>query len=135
MPIYRPYRRIDSAIQGRRRQNAEAANRAGDAMIAALHKIGTLIRSIKFNPDQPRVPAGDPAGGQWLGEGGEAAAGDLSISAIASSGGSSLARLCQTQFDRDIFQCRMAGLRSCYDQAYHRYAACLARRQIPPLNY
>jgi hypothetical protein len=30
-----------------------------------------LRRKANFNPDQPRVPAGNPGGGQWTSEGGE----------------------------------------------------------------
>ncbi|MDX3807919.1 MAG: hypothetical protein QHC89_16180 [Bosea sp. (in: a-proteobacteria)] len=37
---------------------------------------------------------------------------------------------CEAQLDRDIFQCRMVGSCSCYEQAYQRYAACLARKYL-----
>jgi rare lipoprotein A len=62
------------------------------AMIAALHlRLGEIPKSRlarlarvnavlkSFNPDQPRVPAGNPDGGQWTGEGGaDAETGDVS---------------------------------------------------------
>ena len=88
-----------------------------------------------FNPDQPRVPAGNPDGGRWTGDG--------SPSTIAEPHGQMAARRisptteakCELQYQRDIFQCRMVGLPSCYAQAAERYAACLAGRPIPPLNY
>jgi hypothetical protein len=42
---------------------------------------------------------------------------------------------CVAQYERDIFHCKMVGLPECYAQAAERYAACLAGRPIPPLNY
>ncbi len=37
---------------------------AADAFLAALDRYRAL-RAKEFNPDQPRVPAGSPEGGQW----------------------------------------------------------------------
>ena len=42
---------------------------------------------------------------------------------------------CNAMHKRDLFHCRMVGLRSCYAQAYLRLTNCLEGRQIPPLNY
>ncbi|KLK95056.1 hypothetical protein AA309_00220 [Microvirga vignae] len=42
---------------------------------------------------------------------------------------------CEEQYDRDIFQCKMVGLRSCYMQAMVRKIACEKGHPIPPLNY
>jgi hypothetical protein len=42
---------------------------------------------------------------------------------------------CDDMHRRDLFQCKMVGLPSCYAQAYLRYTNCLNGRQIPPLNY
>jgi hypothetical protein len=36
----------------------------------ALLRLGETWRKANFNPNQPRVPAGNPDGGQWTGEGG-----------------------------------------------------------------
>lgn len=36
-----------------------------------------LRRALKYNPDQPRVPAGNPDGGRWVGDGGGGAGGGL----------------------------------------------------------
>lgn len=36
--------------------------------------------AFKYNPDQPRVPAGNPDGGQWTSGGGEGSAGEDSLS-------------------------------------------------------
>ncbi len=100
-----------------------------------LDRMAALIGEMKFNPEQPRSPAGTSEGGQWVGDAASGLAGDIPAAAIASSGGFLLKERCEAQLDRDIFQCRMVGMRSCYEQAYQRYAACLARRQIPPFNY
>lgn len=39
-------------------------------MMAALARLQALVEKGGFNPDQPRVPAGSPEGGQWSGTGG-----------------------------------------------------------------
>lgn len=121
----------------RLRRNVIASRIAGDRMMVAFERLRTLVLREKFNPDQPRVPAGNPDGGQWTGGSSESTgASDLpSSDAIAGMSSRALRAACEAQFDRDIFQCRMVGLRSCDDQAYQRYAACLARQQIPPFNY
>jgi len=33
-------------------------------------RLGYLLRKANFNPNQPRVPAGEPEGGQWTPVGG-----------------------------------------------------------------
>lgn len=40
--------------------------------------VGSELRKAGFNPNEPRVPAGNPDGGQWTSESG-ASAGDLQI--------------------------------------------------------
>jgi len=42
---------------------------------------------------------------------------------------------CDAQYERDLFQCKMVGLRECYAQAMERYKACLAGQPVPPFNY
>lgn len=108
---------------------------AAQRAMIAFGRAAELINLTKFNPDQPRVPAGNPDGGQWGSNSSSGVTGDMPIDAIASIGGRALKEICEAQFERDIFQCRMVGLQSCYEQAYQRYAACLARAQIPPFNY
>jgi len=39
--------------------------------IAAWNLCAVLENGFKYNPDQPRVPAGNPDGGQWTSDGGE----------------------------------------------------------------
>jgi hypothetical protein len=70
------------------------------------------LRSVKYDPDQPRVPAGNSDGGQWTGgHGGEAT---FSAARRVSPG---LEAQCDLQYRKDIFQCRMVGLPSCCAQA------------------
>jgi hypothetical protein len=96
----------------------------------------TRAAETKFDPNQPRVPAGNPDGGQWA----ETGAGSLTNEESLRLSGtrrisSALADLCWNQYERDVFQCRMVGLRACYEQAALRYSNCLVGRPIPPLNY
>jgi hypothetical protein len=50
------------------------------AGIALEHKLADLVRLLKaYNPDQPRVPAGNPDGGQWTGANGGADAGFVQL--------------------------------------------------------
>ena len=61
---------------------ALSENRMADALIGAVHlrlpelseeAVGRLATLAKYSPDQPRVPKGNPGGGQWTREGGAAA--------------------------------------------------------------
>src|SRR5215207_7512054 len=68
-------------------------------LLAAARFEQALMRhyeALKFDQNQPRVPAGQSGGGQWTS--GEASA------AKRSSG---LATECWSQYRRDIFQCKM----------------------------
>ena len=77
----------------------------------------------RFNPNQPRVPAGNPDGGQWTSE-------------INVSMGRRLSEAeCDEIFEKDNFHCRMVDLQSCYQQATFRYGDCLAGKTIRPLSY
>jgi hypothetical protein len=74
-----------------------------------------LARALKanFNPNQPRVPAGQREGGQWTdaGSDSESTVGDQSTIVIASRPRSPAREAyCWAQYERDIFQCRMVGL-------------------------
>ncbi len=83
--------------------------------------------------NQPRVPAGNPDGGQWTDGGGSG--GGAQDGASQRWIAASLEERCEKQLERDEFQCKMVGLRSCYAQAMQRYAACLRGQPIPPFNY
>ena len=85
----------------------------------------------KFDPGQPRVAAGNPDGGEWTGEG----AGPGGATLVARRISPAREAECEAQHIRDIFQCKMVGLASCYEPANLRYANCLAGLDIPPLIY
>jgi hypothetical protein len=125
---------------------------------AKLRRLSFAVKA-SFNPNQPRVPAGNSDAGQWTDAGG----GDASNRVTPATGGGAtdtgrprairtdgerfrdfgsarristdLEEQCWAQHMRDIFQCRMVGLRSCYQQAALRYGNCLVGLPIPPLNY
>lgn len=42
---------------------------------------------------------------------------------------------CLEQYERDLFQCNLVGLKTCYQQAAVRWIACEKGHPIPPLNY
>jgi hypothetical protein len=118
---------------------------AAEAVQAKGAEVARLLRA-KYDPDQPRVPAGNPEGGRWTdAEGGLGA----NTEAERSSGRASEPRIqvaarrlspgraaeCDRQYRRDVFQCRMVGLPACYAQAMVRLVACQQGTAIPPLNY
>lgn len=97
----------------------------------------------KYDPNQPRVPAGNSDGGQWTGgaSGGNSErtiSNPLESFAAARRRGRSEA-YCSAQYLIDGLLCRSVRPASraaaCWKQASERYANCLAGRQIPPLNY
>lgn len=45
-----------------------ASDRAFARCMAALRRHAEACRKANFNPNQPRVPAGNPDGGQWTSE-------------------------------------------------------------------
>lgn len=49
---------------------ALACHIAGERMMAAFARLQAFAEKAGFNPDQPRVPAGNPDGGQWTGSDG-----------------------------------------------------------------
>ena len=88
----------------------------------------------KFDPDQPRVAAGNQNGGQWTG--GEANGQGQSATRLAARRISpALLAECEEQYERDLEECRMVGLSTCYQQAILRRSNCERGLQIPPLNY
>ncbi len=85
----------------------------------------------KFDPDQPRVPAGSPDGGQWSGAD---LSGDEDSTSITLAAMSKNAR-CEAQWLTDTLLCRMARNSACWAQAMVRLVACERGTSIPPLNY
>jgi hypothetical protein len=110
-------------------------------------------RKAGFDANQPRVPAGNPDGGQWTRSDGAPGpqytdAGRFSDPLVMSDANledrvrvairrisPTLEAECEAQYQRDIFQCKMVGLRACYAQAMLRLSNCLTGRPVPPLNY
>ena len=100
----------------------------------------------KFNPEQPRAPAGSSEGGQWTNEGGGAGGGSSSPSTGSkptTAGGTKIAARisqmraeeCEIQKRKDDFICKAFKSQPCYGQAMLRYANCLQGLPIPPLNF
>jgi len=91
----------------------------------------------KFDPNQPRVPAGNPDGGQWTSDSTNAetasAIGDT-IQLVAQS-----VQYCWNQLTIDTLYCNSLQLAwyraACRNQAMERYAACLVGRPLPPLPF
>lgn len=87
---------------------------------------------LKYDPDQPRVPAGNRDGGEWT-------TGDTQDSATQHGLRPILAARsnqaeCDLQYKQDTFICQSVGTPLCWSSAMERYAACLAGRQIPALR-
>jgi len=103
----------------------------------------------RYDPNQPRVPAGSPSGGRWAGSGGsgsesrqdrEVAPQTERLKVDDRAGRITLAARrkideCALQYERDLFHCRLVAMRSCYAQAKVRQVACENGYPIPPLNY
>jgi hypothetical protein len=88
-----------------------------------------------FDPNQPRVPAGNLAGGQWTSEGGAVLDDRPTDVSAARRISPALEAECLFQYRQDIFICNTVRLRACFAQAALRYANCLRGLSIPPLNF
>lgn len=108
------------------------------------------VLECRYDPNQPRVPAGSPNGGRWTSDGGGGSNGAYRNREVAPqaerlkvddrAGRITLAARrkideCALQYERDLFHCRLVALRSCYAQAKVRQVACENGYPIPPLNY
>ncbi len=69
------------------RRHTLACHFAGERLMRALTRLQALVEKGGFNPDQPRVPAGSPEGGQW---GGGEGGGQSRRPAIGDNGGPAL---------------------------------------------
>lgn len=106
---------------------------------AALNAHDDMLRKANFNPGQPRVPAGNPDGGQWTDVTEDDRSPDDSLESFSAARrrGRSVA-YCMTQYGVDGLLCNsieQPQRRACWAQAAERLAACLSGRPIPPLNY
>jgi hypothetical protein len=63
---------LRDAILGMERAAAE------ERFYLAAHRLRSYLIETRYRPDQPRVPAGNPEGGQWTNDGG----GHLQVTAI-----------------------------------------------------
>jgi hypothetical protein len=124
-------------VKGRDESRARLLRRAirANHVETSLQQLARLMQT-HFDPNQPRVPAGSPQGREWTdtGAGRSAIEDSESIGTLRRISADLQAR-CWSQYMQDVFQCRMVGLRACYEQAALRHANCLAELPIPPLNY
>lgn len=87
--------------------------------------------NLKFDPDQPRVPAGTEDGGQWT-SGSQSSDADFLVPTLAAM---SKNAICEAQYLTDRLICQMARNRACWAQLMVRLSACEKGQPIPPLNY
>ncbi|MDI3471073.1 MAG: hypothetical protein OJF62_003136 [Pseudolabrys sp.] len=87
---------------------------------------------FKFDPDQPRVPAGSRDGGQWT-----ALSIDNDITEEFSAKRSPT--YCWNQMQIDMMYCSALyppwRAAACRSQANERYSACLTGKPLPPLPF
>lgn len=65
MPILRSIEPCGLVLTARR--HTLACHLVGERLMRALARLRALVEKGGFNPDQPRIPAGSPEGGQWGG--------------------------------------------------------------------
>jgi hypothetical protein len=103
--------------------------------LAADLKLDLLRRQFArtYDPHQPRVPAGNPDGGQWTSIG----AADLGerLRLVVRRRPASVEAECWRQYMQDKFICNLVQSPACYRQAMLRYANCLQGLPVPPLNF
>jgi hypothetical protein len=87
------------------------------------HLAAAVALLRKFDPDEPRVSAGNSTGGEWTSEG------DGSDSDLA------LLETCETQLYLDGLICTRLNSKPCWAQANFRYSACLRGDPIPYFPY
>jgi hypothetical protein len=116
--------------------NAGDDGKNGDTGASGQNPNAQTAASVqKYSPDQPRIPAGNSDGGQWTsGDGGQNGNGASGTVVVAARTRRNQAE-CDEQLKLDEFICRSVRTPLCWAQAMERYAACLADRQIPPLNF
>ena len=66
----------DEEQQPRRQIEVAPPLNTRDLTAEIVREILHELRKAGFNPDEPRVPAGNPGGGQWTTEGGNGASND-----------------------------------------------------------
>lgn len=104
----------------------------------------------KYSSDQPRVPSGNPSGGQWTSAAGanpfSASLATRRIDRVVTSGFGPRTKIaarisperqleCERQYQLDSEICRIVGTRSCWGQAEFRLGQCLSGGYIPKLYH
>jgi hypothetical protein len=121
-------------------------------------RLRLLAEAVKYDPNQPRVPAGSPQGGQWTSAGGGdnesnsdgdtqsanegdryGVSEDFSASfTLAARRGRSIG-YCMRQYAVDGLLCSTVEpalrRRACWEQAGYRLGDCIAGRPLRPLNF
>lgn len=101
-----------------------------------MHIIAAQIQSLrrKYRPDQPRVPAGRPTGGQWTDD---IVDGPPARTRVVVAGKWDLGReeQCNEQLRLDEELCRAAGSRTCWSLTQPRWAACMKNDYVPTLRF
>jgi hypothetical protein len=96
-----------------------------------------FVLGVKFDPAQPRKPAGQPDGGQWAEVDGPvlAQARRPPNRPAAPRRDRRREQECEEQFNADLVVCRNAASAACYEQALLRRNRCERGLPIPPLNF
>ncbi|RYG55900.1 MAG: hypothetical protein EON56_04995 [Alphaproteobacteria bacterium] len=102
------------------------------AAMRMLVKAMLLLRFLrKYDPNQPRAPAGQPDGGRWVNW--------ARPSKVAGPYNEANRAKCETLYEQDTFQCSfVASARSrqaCFEQAMVRHTDCMKGLPIPGLIY
>jgi hypothetical protein len=126
---------------GKWRSRSEIIREHGDRQeLTRLLDMKSILEALKreyyarkYDPNQPRVPAGNPDGGQWTNGSGSAASGRSNRIATRRTRG--LEAECDAQYRRDTVICNLVRTPLCWANAMQRYAACLAGRPIPELRF
>lgn len=104
------------------------------------------LRDLKYDSNQPRVPAGNPDGGRWTGgalatgvDNGADASEHRPARYLLAAAGKQSEAYCWNQLHIDELYCfslrPMSWAMACKRQAMQRYAACISGKQIPPLPF
>jgi hypothetical protein len=114
-----------------------AVPRTWQVRLEIMKAIRTLVAQDdleKFDPDQPRVPAGNSDGGRWTNGGDSESSANAGRNIVLAARSKQSEAECEAQYAQDTFICRSVRTPVCWQQAMERYAACLSGRPLPPLN-
>src|SRR3954468_21862430 len=120
------------------RQLLQARTKLSEMRVQSACLRASRALERRYDPGQAREPAGSPSGGQWSGGAGRNSAPghlrEIAPDAERSRVDPRAGRItlaarrkvdeCAIQYERDLFQCRLVAIRSCYAQAKVRQVAC-----------